>query len=179
MLTIEKKAARIARAEQHARADRLISRSYSDDDNHSLGCSVGCDAIDIEGWKEKYDNPHAIVANHDGTPEWLERLRDAIFEGLPADKRSWWHVELARALPVNREWQPYYHLICIGILNISLRSKDTWADAYKNECVAAIEAVKELHRTKSTDSAARSAESAAYIELAEMIISVFSTEIPA
>jgi hypothetical protein len=183
MLTVENKAARIARAEQHARADRLVSGLYSDHDNHSIGCSVGCDAIDIAGWHEEFDNPHKLVSDHDGTPEWLERLRDMIFEGLPSDKRSWWHVELAKSLPVNREWQPYYHLICIGILDMSLRYKETWGEEYKDQCVNAIEAVRTLHKesaawsaTWSAESAESAARSAAYVELAEMIIAVLSSE---
>ena len=57
MLTIEAKAARIARAEQHVAADRLVSGMYLDSDDHSIGSSVGCDAIDIAGWKVVMTDP--------------------------------------------------------------------------------------------------------------------------
>jgi len=84
----EQKLARIARAEKHARLDLLVAGSYIDNRSSSQlkGCSVGCDAIDIqirndvEIWELVDENCHKIVAEHDGTPEWLEHLRDAVFE---------------------------------------------------------------------------------------------------
>jgi len=160
MLTHEKKMARIERAKQHAAADRLRSGFYTDAKNHSIGCSVGCDAIDIAGWQGEYSNPHAIVAQHDGTPEWLEHLRDRIFEGLPPNRRSWWHVALAEVLPVGSDMQAEYHLICIAILERQKTRSSNWdMAAYGDEVVAALDQTIAYHRnpTESARSAARSA----------------------
>jgi hypothetical protein len=168
MTTAEQKAARLARAKQHVAADRLRSGFYSDDDDHSTGNSVGCDAIDIVGWQWHYDNPYTIVAGHDGTPEWLERLRDAVFEGLPAERRAWWHVALAEALPVGVDLQPAYHQMSVAILTRTLEHRDTWGEPYGAHVAAAIEQTIAYHRDPSESarsaamSAARSAaESAA------------------
>ena len=160
-MNIEKKMARIERAKQHAADDRLRSGFYTDAENHSIGCSVGCDAIDIAGWQDDYSNPHAIVAQHDGTPEWLEHLRDRIFEGLPPNRRSWWHVALAEALPVGSDMQAEYHLICIAILERQKTRSSNWdMAAYGDEVVAALDQTIAYHRNP-TDSAAKSAADSA------------------
>lgn len=124
MLTSEKKQARIERAERHAMLDLLRAGNYVEDgyyrdpesNERYKGCSVGCDMLDIIGYDgyldTTFDRYHKIVADHDGTPVWLEELRDEVFEGLPENKRSWWHVELAKSLPVNEEFGPYYQRLC-------------------------------------------------------------------
>jgi len=161
----EQKLARIARAEKHARLDLLVAGSYIDNRNSSQlkGCSVGCDAIDIqirndvEIWDLVDENCHKIVAEHDGTPEWLEHLRDAVFEKLPADDRHWWHVEFAQCLPETDNWVAYYHRCCIVCLTESLSHQHRWQEPYKQVVVDAIEAVIALHRSESTDDAVWSA----------------------
>ena len=173
-MNIEKKSARIERAKQHAAADRLRSGFYTDAKNHSIGCSVGCDAIDIAGWQGEYSNPHAIVAQHDGTPEWLEHLRDRIFEGLPPNRRSWWHVALAEALPVGSDMQAEYHLICIAILERQKTRSSNWdMAAYGDEVVAALDQTIAYHRNP-TDSAAKSAADSAAESAADSVRSARS-----
>tara|TARA_R110000868_G_C10761196_1_gene753919 strand:+ start:70 stop:825 length:756 start_codon:yes stop_codon:yes gene_type:complete len=141
MMTEAQKEARVARAKRHVAADMLIAGAYIE---NGRGCSVGCDAREIKG-RDPDDDYHAIVAAHDGTPEWLEHLRDAIFEGLPADKRGWWHVALAKAIPANVDLQRHYHLICASMLDMALESSATWDDEYRRQCVAAITSVRDLH----------------------------------
>lgn len=198
IMTPEQRDARIKRAKAHAAADRLRAGFYSAKKDHSIGCSVGCDAIDIAGWNVEFDNPHAIVAKHDGTPEWLEKLRDTIFEGLPAARRAWWHVALAEALPDNVDLDPAYHTISIKMLERLLTRRKDWdANAYGDAVASAIEQCIEYHGDPSeekrfaAESAAWSAESAAesawsasaasaaeseeYEWIAEMIIDVFSS----
>ncbi len=161
----EQKLARIARAEKHARLDLLVAGSYIDNRNSSQlkGCSVGCDAIDIqirndvEIWDLVDENCHKIVAEHDGTPEWLEHVRDAVFEKLPADDRHWWHVEFAKCLPETNNWVPYYHRCCVVCLDDSLSHQHLWHGTHKRVVVDAIEAVIALHRSESTDDAVWSA----------------------
>lgn len=178
MMTEAQKEARIARAKRHVAADLLITGAYVD---HGKGCSVGCDALEIVG-RDPGANYHRIVADHDGTPEWLEQLRDVIFEGLPADKRSWWHVAVAEPIPTGIDLQPHYHLICAGILDITLEQSATWADEYRDQCVSAIKNVRDLHvawsaawsAAESARSVAESARSAAYTKCAELVIRVLS-----
>lgn len=176
MLTQEQYDNRLARAERHAKQDLLLAGTYGKMNGSFKGCSVGCDAFEIIGQEKAVQllkeesfgtGLHRVVADHDGTPEWLELLRDAIFEGLPKDKRAWWHVELARSLPVGIDLDPAKHMICITILKMSLENCDRWDNAYRDVCVAAIERIIACHSApekadwSAARSAARSAASAA------------------
>jgi hypothetical protein len=164
--TEEKKDARIARARRHAELDLLVSGTYIQLNGKPKGCSVGCDAIDIQlaagvDLKDLTSNDcHRVVAEHDGTPEWLEHLRDAVFEGLPDEDRHWWHVKLAESLPVTSDWQPYYHRICIRILTLCLEHKGCWQDPYATQVIDAIELTISYH-TNPSDEAKSSARFAA------------------
>lgn len=160
MLTAERKMERIARAKRHVAADMLTAGTYW---NNGSGCSVGCDAHEIS--PDPKICLHAIVARHDGTPEWLEWLRDAIFEGLPDDKLAWWHVALAEAIPVDTDLQPYCHKIMAGVVRMGLRYADTWDEAYRQQVVDAIETIAKLHDRGSAPTFAEwsAAEGAAWI----------------
>jgi len=166
----EQKLARIARAKEHVRLGRLVAGCYMDADSSDgqvRGCSVGCDAadiqlmngVDIEDLVD--DDCHKIVADHDHTQEWVEHLREAVFDGLPADTSDWWHVELAECLPETDDWVPYYHRCCVVCLTESLSHRHRWHEPCKQVVVDAIEAVIELHRSESVDKAAWSAAEAA------------------
>ncbi len=144
-MTPEQKTARVARAEDHREKDRLIAGEYIAEDGVH-GCSVGCDAIDI-GASWAYDNLHATVAEHDGTPVWLEFLRDEIFEGLPPDRRADWHVSLAKALPVDVDFQPYYHRISIRICKRLLDKSDTWNEGIRLGAAGAITVAIDYHKS--------------------------------
>lgn len=168
-MNADQKRRRIERALRHQEQDRLISGTYmkiSPELSLPKGCSVGCDAIDIQ-LEDGIDienlvdsNCHSLVAKHDGTPEWLEQLRDAVFEGLPPEDRSWWHVELAKSLPETEEWESYYHKFCIVFLKDSLSNKSCWQDPYGVVVESAIENCIHYHENP-VESGARSARSAA------------------
>src|SRR5699024_7324123 len=85
------KEAHIAQAQHHMEADMLLAGTYGEDEGDKFrGCSVGCFAHEIDPSRVDY---HAIVAEAAGWPEWLVRLSDTLFEGLPADERNSFHVE--------------------------------------------------------------------------------------
>lgn len=110
-----KKQERIERHKRHVEADRLIAGCYQDDSHPIKGCSVGCDAIDISG--NTGGNCHKVVAEHDGVPEWLERLRDVVFEGLPDSARAGWHLSLTEVIPVGVEIGIVQHQLAEWILS--------------------------------------------------------------
>ena len=133
-----KKQARIDRAKRHVEQDRLMSGTYNDGNGH--GCSVGCDAMDID--PENSENPHAIVSGYDGTPEWLEHLRDVIFEGLPSDNRAGWHVALAEAIPVGVDIAPVRHRLAAWILS----ADGPMTEGINHETVReSIETIRQMH----------------------------------
>ena len=110
-----KKQERIERHKRHIEADRLMAGCYQDESNPLKGCSVGCDAIDISG--DADGNCHKVVAEHDGVPEWLEHLRDAVFEGLPEDERAGWHLALAESIPVGADIEIVRHQLADWMLS--------------------------------------------------------------
>ena len=131
------KAQRIANAIRHRDSDMLVSGVYNDKNGH--GCSVGCDAIDLD---YTGDTPHAIVANKWGTPLWLEHLRDCVFEGLPPDARAEWHVNLARAIPIGANLDCMYHQFLAWLLS---NESPCSAENADTQVAAAVSAVRELH----------------------------------
>ena len=170
MITRKQKQARIERAERHVRLDQLVS----DEGLYfwlkgELKCSsIGCDFIDIRlaqgaNLNDLGKDHCAVVAAHDGTPEWLEQLRAWVFEGLSEEHHAWWHVEHARALPIGIDLQPAFHLICIKILEFCLLSSEQWPEPYRWQINAAIELTMDHHKDPSAKSAetARTAASAA------------------
>src|SRR3990167_6216827 len=142
----------------HAEGDRLSSGSYGNTST-GIGCSVGCHAMDY-GLR---NDDHAGLAKHIGWPEWLVRLQDTIFEGLPATDRGAWHVALAEAVPVGVDLTKAYHRICARMLREVSWPKDRPDDQWG--CAVAVRRVAELHEAStaawSAESAARSAEWAA------------------
>lgn len=119
---------------RHRDADMLRAGTYArveDDGWH--GCSVGCLAHDLEPSWDHYEiavRGHALVAETYGYPEWLARLQETVFEGLPRDARPNWHVDLADAIAERgRDWGTILHAIHAAILRLSLRTAGEAADA--------------------------------------------------
>ena len=162
-MNLSQKTERVERAKRHRDMDMLLKGKFIHDGKVPKACSVGCDLIDIsdEPWNEiDTDGCHAKVAAHDGTAEWIERLRDNVFEGLPTDKSSWWHVALAEALPEDDkriarfgsdDWEPYFHAVSIAILGFTLEQKECWQDPYRTLVESAINQVIEYHMNPSEE----------------------------
>ena len=169
MITEEKKAEKVALAKAHAKADRLVSGFFTHESDNR-GCSVGCDAYDIralkgDDWdldKGPDDNYHAYVADYFGTPEWLEGLRDTIFEGLPQNDLSAWHIDIAEALPVGVDFEPIRHRIQRDILlEVAVTAIGEGGEAWRVACKAAVQAVAALRDTAVTEEVPSEARAAA------------------
>ena len=79
------KAKYLARVRMHREADHLTQGVGWESNGVTRGCAVGCTL-------EAYD--HRRYPIELGLPEWLARLEDRIFEGLPhADALSWPEIE--------------------------------------------------------------------------------------
>lgn len=106
----------VASAQRHQDLDMLLAGTYGHPENGLAfkGCSVGCDAFDISG---STDTPHKTTADYYGFPEWLERLRDTLFEGLDQESRKTFHVEFKKAIPVGVDLEPVRHHLAIARLN--------------------------------------------------------------
>lgn len=178
------KATHVAQAEHHAEADMLMSGTYGTGAGAEFrGCSVGCFAYDINRQTDELGNWHETVADARGLPEWLIRLQDSLFEGLPQAERAGFHVELARRIPVGVNLEPVQHWLAIAridrmltALRASLVAKHAHgAHEAIEQTVAALEVGRRAHEAaaggnacelpaaeSAAESAARSAESAAW-----------------
>ncbi|MFB0357382.1 hypothetical protein ABVD92_20140, partial [Xanthomonas euvesicatoria] len=166
------KALHVAQAEQHAAQDMLVAGTFGEMRGRQFrGCSVGCFAHDIDPDSTSF---HATVADARALPEWLIRLQDALFEGLPADERGSFHVELAKRIPIGVDLAPVQHLIAIARIDrmlalqraaLSAGHPDRVTQAI-TQVVSALEAGRRFHEDAAgvdgvVESAAAAADSAA------------------
>ena len=82
------------RLKAHAEADELIQGEGWRD---GKGCAVGCTL-------ENYN--HARYEKELGIPEWMARLYDCIFEGLPNDKAKVFAIKFLQSVPVGVDLNP-------------------------------------------------------------------------
>lgn len=121
------KAEHIAHAEHHAAADMLLAGTYGEQHGDKfMGCSVGCLAHDINPLRNDY---HRVVAERYALPEWLIHLQDSMFEGLPKEDRSTFHVELAKRIPVGVNLEPVQHWIAIARIDRALELQNKALEA--------------------------------------------------
>ena len=131
-MTPEQKTRLIEITERHHAIDgMLIKGTYGKMNGSFKGCSVGCIMRDInpEFNGEFDENIHEKVALEFGYPEWLVRLQDKIFEGLPDGENLDWHVQLSKAIPVNADWQKILHQVHVAILRVSYRTAGSSKEA--------------------------------------------------
>lgn len=85
---------------KHQVADNFISGKYWDEDT-GKGCAVGCSLNSIVQLTGTYiySNDHSSYEEFLGVPEWVARVEDVIFEGLPEKKRKEWPLVFSKAVP--------------------------------------------------------------------------------
>jgi hypothetical protein len=88
------KAKYLARVEAHRLADQLIQGVGFEG---GKGCAVGCTF-------DNYDHSRGPIKI--GVPEWLMRLEDVIFEGLPKGAAMLWPTQFLEAIPVGTNLEP-------------------------------------------------------------------------
>jgi hypothetical protein len=76
----------LTRVKAHAKADEIIKGVYWEG---GKGCAVGCTI---------HSSNHESFETELGVPEWLARVEDRIFEGLPNERAKTWPVEFLQAI---------------------------------------------------------------------------------
>src|SRR3990167_4401170 len=78
------KKAIVTEMEKHSKNDQIIKGTYGEMNGKWRGCAVGCAIHSINAVlkKEFETDDHTAFEKAIG-PEWLARLQDSIFEGLP------------------------------------------------------------------------------------------------
>lgn len=89
----------VAEMRAHQEADRLMKGTYWKEDLNK-GCAVGCAIHSIAKIKHLQLNKseHSNYETHLGIPEWLARVEDTIFEGLPDERSKSWPLEFSEAI---------------------------------------------------------------------------------
>lgn len=143
MPTAAQRHARIARAKKHQILDRLLPIWLPEH-------PVCCDAVALLGpaCAKNTDSTDffAIVAAHDGTAEWLERLRSRVFERWVDVRRFGWDLAFAEALPVGVDLALLYHRMCLGFLDVPRPFHAIWPTSCRETVIELIDRTCELHR---------------------------------
>jgi hypothetical protein len=156
------KAKYLRRARAHYKADEIVQGRYW---QNGKGCNIGCVT-------HCNDGAHAAWAKEIG-PEWLARLGDTLFEGLPLDRAKEFVVEFHRAIPVGVDLEPVRWKFALVLLRenrervLSLKEIN---DELRKQVVAAIDGVIRVNESaivtgkwdESSRSAARSAARSAW-----------------
>ena len=160
----------VAEVINHRKQDQLIKGTYGKENGKFKGCAVGCGVHTLNmklGKTYSYDD-HSAYEKELGIPEWLARLEDTIFEGLPVKESKLWPEQFAKAIPVGVGFKIVKWQFCAYLMkeNIDRVLKLKISDELKEQVVSAIRQILELHEKsiktgRSAESAAESAESAA------------------
>ncbi len=162
---------------KHQKADQIVQGTYGEQNGQWHGCAVACSLRSlavIQGKKleVRYDQ-HARYESDLGIPEWLARLEDAIFEGLPKKESKVWPEQFLKSINVGADLNPVKWQFCAFILkeNIDRVLKLKISDILKEQVVKAIQQVLKVHEDaiktgewneSAAESAAWSARSAAW-----------------
>ena len=157
----------IEEIEKHRKADAIIQGTYGNkDDKEFKGCAVGCSIQSLNKGLDTSD--HSIYEKELGIPEWLARLEDKLFEGLPVEESKKWPGDFMQAIPIGVNLEHVKYKFCVFLLKENIDRVLTLKieDSLKEQVVSAIRDVLTLHENAINtgiwdESAARSAESAA------------------
>ena len=184
----------VAEIERHRKLDMIVQGTYGKENGTWKGCAVGCSVHSLNlKLNKKYDtSDHTVYEKELGMPEWLARLEDTLFEGLPETESKKWPGQFAKAVPVGVNLEPVKWQFCAYLMKENIERVLTLdiSEDLKKQVVDAIRGVLSVHESaietgkwdesaaRSADSAARSAawsaarsaESAAYIKHAKYLL---------
>jgi hypothetical protein len=144
-------------AAEHMRLDHYISGTYGESGS-PYACSVGCSVRSVNKLlgKRMQTDSHAGLAKELGVPEFITRLQDRIFEGLPSGLRPAWTGRLFAAIRPGVDLSPVLPLFL-------LRALDGLPEQSRADVVAAIKGVREvLQAWADTGAVDQNAANAAY-----------------
>jgi hypothetical protein len=162
--------------EKHRKADQIVQGTYGKKNGQWRGCAVGCSIHSINNLKNtRYQTGnHSVYEKELGIPEWLARLEDTIFEGLPVEDAKKWPGQFIKAIPENVDLEPVKWKFSVYLMkeNIDRVLGLDISDELKEEVVSGIRKVLAVHENaiktgKWDKSAAASAAESAERSAAE------------
>ena len=164
----------VAEMKKHQEQDQFIKGSYKEKDENGnfKGCAVGCtiDSLNLVLKKSYSTDEHLVFEEAIGVPEWLARLQDKIFEGLPLGDNSQFAVDFLDAIPVGVNLNPIKWKFCAFFLKEGIDrilNQPNLSDELREQVVSAMRGVLNLQESAintgewNQDSAESAAESAA------------------
>jgi hypothetical protein len=109
----EIKAKYLKRVRAHQKADEIVKGQYW---TEGKGCAVGCTI---------HSSSHNAYETELGIPEWLARVEDVIFEGLPNDRAQKWPSQFLNAIKVGADVNKVEAPFVIFILESLFSTFDT------------------------------------------------------
>jgi hypothetical protein len=145
----------VARFAKHRALDQVV-QGTGFDPGTGRGCFVGCTL-------NRYD--HSAFETELGWPQWLARLADAIFEGLPREEAPQFGTDLLAAVPIGIDLNPIKDRLAVRRIDRLIALQQTNLDKYGqqvdaaiHQVISALNIVRNYHESESGDeSAARSA----------------------
>ena len=168
----------VAEIKKHLKADAVEQGHYGKENGHWKGCAVACSVRSmcaIKGEKlQTINGDHKRYEIDLGIPEWLARLEDTIFEGLPVEESKKWVLDFAQAVPIGKNLESIKWKFCAFILKENINRVLTLEidDDLKKQVVDAIRGVLNVHEEAIKEGVwnESAAESAAYIKYAKELL---------
>ncbi len=96
----------------HQKADEVVKGQYWE---NGRGCAVGCTI---------HSSNHKAYETELGIPEWLARVEDVIFEGLPNNKAKKWPLQFLKAIKPGVDLDKAKPLFIVFVLKPNLKNFD-------------------------------------------------------
>jgi hypothetical protein len=151
----------LLRVREHRLADEIVKGKYWED---GKGCAVGCT---IHG------SNHKSYETELGIPEWLARVEDVIFEGLPNERAKEWPEQFLNAICPGADLSTVEAPFVIYILEGNLKNFDNEKnpDIVKaTEDIITLYKIGDLAPSPAWSAAESAARSAAYEKFADKLL---------
>lgn len=127
----------LTRVRAHAAADEIIQGVTWE---NGKGCAVGCTL-------HTYD--HRRYERELGLPEWLARLEDTIFEGLPNEQAKLFPEQFLSAIPVGANLEPVKWKFCAFLMRENIERVTALAigDVLKKQVIDAVRQCLAVHES--------------------------------
>ena len=132
------KTAIVNEMEKHRKGDQIVKGHYGKMNGKFTGCAIHLMNVRL---KTQYcTDSHKSFEDAIGVPEWLARLSDIIFEGLPEGDNSLFAVNFLKAIPVGVNLEPVKWHFCAYLLKENIERVLTLkiSDELKEQVVSAI-----------------------------------------
>jgi hypothetical protein len=103
----------------HRDQDMIVKGTYGEENGAWRGCAVGCSLHSMSRIKDEpiKTDTHKLYEPLLGIPEWLARLEDSIFEGLPDESAPDFPIQFSAAIKVGSDLDWVKPRVIIFFLN--------------------------------------------------------------